>query len=153
MKSWEIKVQTETLNAESVQLALLDGQCMAYSWSKAQWDDFLRKNEDQTLLLLVKDEENLIGFALFHLNRWSLQAHLLKICLLDSYRGSGAAPALLKQCCELLKTMGYEEIYLEVSVLNPRAIGFYEKCGFAQLCVKKGFYSDGADAMAMLLSL
>ena len=153
MKSWEIEVQTEPLKVEPIQLAVLDGQCMAYSWSEAQWDDFLRKNEEQTLLVLVKSKENLIGFALFQLNRWSFQAHLLKICLLDSYRGCGAAPALLKQCCELLKTMGYGEIYLEVSVLNPRAIGFYEKQGFAQLCVKKGFYSDGADAMAMLLSL
>lgn len=78
---------------------------------------------------------------------------MIKIGLKPETRGSGAATALLDEAKTWLKENRFKEIFLEVSARNERAVGFYRKSGFIELCVKKQFYSDGADALAMLLTL
>lgn len=93
------------------------------------------------------------GFILFQLNPWEGQAHLLKIGLNARMRGTGAAVELFEKARFFLASEKYKEIFLEVAASNHRAIGFYLKCGFLRLCVKKAFYSNGDDAAAMLLRL
>lgn len=150
-----LSIETPSLKEETLPETLsdLELRCMDYRWEPSQWKDFFNSHEGKSKLFLVTLGDERIGLLFFHLNSWSGQAHLLKIGLRPDTRGSGAASALLKEGIKWLKENGYKEIFLEVGVLNKRAVGFYRKSGFVQLCVKKQFYSDGADAFAMLLSL
>ncbi len=146
--------------AEIVEISKLDGLWMRHYWSQSQWQaEFLSPESKRSVLFLLKDDNGVIkGLNLYSLNPWIHQAHLLKIALHDELKGSGAAKQLFEGAVNWLKkssggNFSIHEIYLEVATDNERAISFYRKMGFMELCKKKGFYSDGADALAMLLSL
>ena len=146
--------------AEIAEISKLDGLWMRHYWSRSQWEEeFLGPQSKRSVLFLLKDDEGAIkGLNLYSLNPWIHQAHLLKIALDDKLKGSGAAKRLFDGAVDWMKNradtdFSIHEIYLEVAINNTRAINFYRKMGFTELCEKKGFYSDGADAMSMLLSL
>ena len=62
---------------------------------------------------------------------------LLKRFYVDStYRGQGLAQQLLEYVLSVLKEKGYQVLFLDVDVDNPRAKRFYEKEGFAKCSVK-----------------
>lgn len=146
----------EEVSSENLETIIhIDEQCIFPKWSSQQWSSFLESHDTSRKLLIVSESElgQLSGFSLFELNEWSEQAHLLKIAILPEFRGSTLAMELWSECCTVLRNMGKSEIFLEVSVQNQRARGFYKKLGFKKLCVKKGFYSDNSDALAMILSL
>lgn len=135
------------------ELCALDAECMDYSWGIESWRDFLNSDPGFISLFTFRTPNNLGGLALFQLNPWSKQAHLIKIATRPEYRGLGVASEIFEFSRLALIQAGIEEIYLEVASLNARARAFYGKTGFNELCVKKQFYSDGEDAVAMLLSL
>ncbi|MCO4754609.1 MAG: GNAT family N-acetyltransferase [Bacteriovoracaceae bacterium] len=134
-------------------LVTIDEKHLDYSWTRAQWKSLFNGDSDRYLLMGAFNEDELAGFSLFELNPWSAQAHLLKIVIRPELRGSGAASQLFHLSRKSLNKKSMCEIFLEVGARNDRAVGFYRKQGFLQLCVKKSFYSDGTDALAMLLSL
>lgn len=131
----------------------IDSKHLAYPWKKELWQDVFINKDSKFLLCSALQEGELVGFSLFELNKWSLQAHLLKIVTSPEVRGSGLASKLFLFCKDHIAEAGMREIYLEVEAGNTRAISFYRKNLFLTLCVKGGYYSDGADAQAMLLSL
>lgn len=45
---------------------------------------------------------------------------------------------------------GIENITLEVSVKNIKAINFYHKNGFSDISIRKNYYSNGEDAIMMI---
>jgi diamine N-acetyltransferase len=61
----------------------------------------------------------------------SRPVELSKIYLLDRWIGRGLGAALMEACLEEARRLGYETMWLGVWERNPRAIGFYEKWGFA----------------------
>ena len=126
---------------------------MNYPWQERQWREFFETSTGNFRLYTAADKDRPLGLLLYQLNPWSMQAHLLKIGLKPPARGSGAATDLLETSKLWLRQNGYQEVYLEVGLDNARALGFYRKSGFVELCVKRQFYSDGADALAMLLAL
>tara|TARA_Y100000768_G_C23925387_1_gene657254 strand:- start:978 stop:1373 length:396 start_codon:yes stop_codon:yes gene_type:complete len=131
----------------------MDSDYLAYPWNEQLWNDVFTNEDSRYFLCSVIEKEELLGFSLFEINKWSQQAHLLKIVICPEARGSGIASKLFLFCRDRIKESGMEEIYLEVDASNKRAVSFYKKNHFTVLCVKKSFYSDGADAQAMLLSL
>ncbi len=131
----------------------IDSKHLAYPWKKELWHDVFINQDSRFLLCAALQGGRLAGFSLFELNNWSLQAHLLKIVICPEVRGSGLASRLFLFCKDHIVETGMKEIYLEVEAGNTRAISFYRKNLFLTLCVKSGYYSDGADAQAMLLSL
>ena len=55
---------------------------------------------------------------------------LLSICVIDEYKGCGAAQHMIEKFEEELKKLKIEEYFLSVFSDNARARKFYEKCGF-----------------------
>ncbi|MEX0798446.1 MAG: GNAT family N-acetyltransferase [Bacteriovoracaceae bacterium] len=133
----------------------LDRDCLDYPWEEKQWESFFESQMGRCLLFQLRgaNDESMQGFVLFHLNPWERQAHLLKIALKPELRGGGGAGMLFEAGKNWLKRNNYSQIYLEASAANQRALGFYKKNNFTRLCVKKRFYSDGQDAVALLLTL
>lgn len=119
-------------------------------WKIGQWRSLAGPHH---YLYRWNQNNKLSGFALFAHLKGDETAHLLKICLAPDCRGKGIALAFWSQIQNNLKTHGVSKVFLEVEETNLRAQGFYEKVGFSALRAMKGYYSDGENAVAMLLAL
>lgn len=52
-----------------------------------------------------------------------------------------------------MATLAQKQIWLEVHAANLKALAFYGKCGFKQVSRRKSYYTDGGDAILMVLGL
>ncbi len=130
------------------QVIALDHNFMAYPWSEKQWRDIDEKGH----LLFIGQRDHVLAFSLFHLSSAESLAHLLKIVVAPTEQGQISTTFFAMQK-ESLRSRGFKRIYLEVSESNLRAQAFYNKLGFRLLHKAKGYYSDGANALMMELSL
>ena len=119
-------------------------------WSHSEWTSL---NWAHHHLYTFNLGEEILGFALFSIVAGDDVAHLLKICLCPSYRGTEVSKGFWISLLNELKQLGMSSVYLEVESTNLRAIKFYKKNNFEQLRVIKGFYSSGGDALTMNLTL
>ncbi len=119
-------------------------------WNREAWEDL---DMDQHLVFAWSHHEKLIGYALFQLLPGDETAHLLKILMLPEFRGKGETVLFWRELAFTLKSRGAIYAYLEVESANLRAISFYQKIGFQRLREIKSYYSDGADALTMRLTL
>ncbi len=146
-------IQIDSASAESAKallvLAQLDQDFFPQPWDKESW---MKLSESKFLLGLHKDGE-VAGFSLFDISFVDSFAHLLKILTVPSLRGLGLGKNLLNESIKQLKDRGIREFFLEVEEGNLAAIHVYEESGFKIIHRKKHFYSNGADALIMTLSL
>jgi ribosomal-protein-alanine N-acetyltransferase len=123
---------------------------MSYPWSTQQWLD--TAHPDYAVFFHCPANE-LQGFALYHVSEIEKLAHLLKIAVSPSLRGTGAAVMFWEKQVATLRARKLERIYLEVASHNGPARGFYQKLGFKMLREVKSFYSDGQSAVTMELAI
>ncbi len=57
-------------------------------------------------------------------------AEVERFYVASAFHGRGLAQALMAACVEQAREWGCDAVWLGVWELNPRAIAFYEKCGF-----------------------
>lgn len=126
----------------------LDHNFMSYAWSEKQW---LSIDESQHLMF-VAESEHVVGFALYRLSEYEQLAHLLKIVVVPTEQGQKTKDFFAMQKKQLVQ-LGLKRIYLEVAETNLRALSFYKRQGFTLLHKAKSYYSDGASALMMELSL
>lgn len=126
----------------------LDAEFMNYPWNEAEWGLL-----DNSKKLFVWEEEAVFGFALYQLSPLEELAHLLKIVVHPSIRGSGESSKFWQAQVSALKSLGFKTIYLEVALENERAQRFYRKMGAQLLRRVKGFYRDGSDALTMSVAI
>lgn len=119
-----------------------------YSWSISHLQDHIKHTDSFNLFCYSNDD--LVGYILFNLNPFTLQAHLYQLCVDPEYREMKFATKMFKQSISMMEKV--DSVYLEVEVSNHVAISFYEKLGFEQLNKVYSFYSDGSDAYAMHLN-
>lgn len=121
---------------------------------------FLREmaGDPRTLWLSAYDKNGVVAgnFDIHPIGSVSRYAHraALGIALLRAYWGSGLASALMAIMLREAKTLGYEQVELEATATNERAIALYKKFGFEQTGVLPHFYKyrDGSyvDAVYMV---
>jgi ribosomal-protein-alanine N-acetyltransferase len=128
----------------------LDTDQFPYPWSPEGWSTV---NWSCHSLFGFKWQDSLVGYALFLMIPGNDSAHLLKICIDKSFRGQGLSAFFWEECLSEVKCFGFLSVYLEVEVNNRQAIRFYEKMSFKSIRQIKGYYSNGADALTMLLTL
>jgi ribosomal-protein-alanine N-acetyltransferase len=141
------------LNSSDLEFSLvakLDAEQFPFPWSLEGWSTI---NWSCHSLYGFKLGETLAGYALFSMISGSDSAHLLKICVDKSFRGNGISAVFWAKCLSEIKCLGFLSVYLEVEKNNLQAIRFYEKMNFKSLRQIKGYYSNGADAVTMLLTL
>ncbi len=75
---------------------------------------------------------------------WMLydEAHITTVAVREAYRRRGIGELLLIKAIEQAQGLGAGLMTLEVRVSNLAAQALYEKCGFRQLGVRRGYYSD-----------
>lgn len=132
------------------EVLLLDASYFTRPWKESDWNtlDFSRHQ-----LWIFRDENRLVGYALFATNSGDETAHLLKILLIPEMRGGPIAGLFWKEIAESLRNLRFKLVYLEVEESNERARKFYEKRGFQVLRRVKSYYSDGEGGVMMQLTL
>ena len=78
------------------------------------------------------------------------QADVLTIAVRESRWGLGIGSALLGALIRAARERDCAELFLEVRADNPRAHGLYQRRGFAEIGVRRGYYKpSGVDAIVM----
>jgi ribosomal-protein-alanine N-acetyltransferase len=78
------------------------------------------------------------------------QADVLTIAVRPAYWGQGIGSALLGALLAAARNRDCTEVFLEVRADNPRAHGLYQRRGFEDLGVRRGYYQpSGVDAIVM----
>ena len=67
-------------------------------------------------------------------------ADILNVCVAPAARRRGVAEALMRELEARLAPKSVEQITLEVRASNEPAIRLYEKLGYAQVGIRKGYY-------------
>jgi len=81
------------------------------------------------------------------------ELHLIHIATEPSSRRRGAARALMTALLEHAGDHRARLVLLEVRRSNRAAIRLYRNFGFTAMGVRRGYYSDGEDAIEMMLTL
>jgi ribosomal-protein-alanine N-acetyltransferase len=81
------------------------------------------------------------------------EIHILQIGTREDRRRRGIARALMEHVLADAQRVGIRHAFLEARLSNTPAIDFYRSLGFALGRIRKGYYSDGEDAVEMMLEL
>lgn len=80
------------------------------------------------------------------------EVHLLRIATDPALRRRGLGARLLKEVLDRARARGHA-VLLEVRGDNQAALGLYLAHGFAVIGRRRGYYSDGAEALVLRIEL
>ncbi len=103
--------------------------------------------------LVAEDGRELAGYAGL-LTPGGGQADVLTLAVAEQRWGQGLGAALLDALLDEAGRRGCGEVFLEVRVDNVRAQRLYQRRGFAEIGIRRGYYQpSGTDALVMRLTL
>ena len=80
-------------------------------------------------------------------------ADIESVFVLPKFRKQGVADGLISEVEKALISLGAKRLLLEVRESNHSARSLYLKKGFLDISVRKGYYSDGENAVVMVKEL
>ncbi len=82
------------------------------------------------------------------------ECQIMKVATREGLRRRGIAKRLVSELTKMCRGSGARKIFLEVRASNKAAADLYRGAGFAELYVRKGYYSDPVeDAIVMQRTL
>ena len=133
------------------EVAAIEQKSYAFPWSENIFRDCLRVGYTCRALDLAG---RIIGYGVMSLGAG--EAHILNVCVRDEFRCVGFGRRLLEHLMERAAAAGVSEAFLEVSPSNLAAIRLYQRLGFEQIGIRRGYYQapDGReDAIVLKLDL
>jgi [ribosomal protein S18]-alanine N-acetyltransferase len=133
------------------EVAAIEQTSYAFPWSENIFRDCLRVGYTCRALDLAGQ---IIGYGVMSLGAG--EAHVLNVCVRDEYRSLGFGRRLLEHLLERAGAAGVSEAFLEVRPSNLAAIRLYQRLGFEQIGIRRGYYQapDGReDAIVLKLDL
>ncbi len=136
-----IRAMTE---ADISAVCTLDTQAFGKPWDSNSFADEL--NKDYAYYFVSEDENEITGYA----GIWCIYetAELIRIAVLPKHQGKGIGRRLMAEIADCAASHGCERMMLEVRRSNENARHLYEKDGFSEISVRKGYY-NGEDAIIM----
>ena len=129
----------------------LEKELFTSPWKKEDFRYQIEDNEFSHDFVLIENGEivGYIGFlVLFE------HAQITTIGIAKKVQGKGLSKLLMDHVIEIAEKCGCEDISLEVRISNDRAISLYEKYGFIQINIRKGYYINPIeDAYLMMKPL
>lgn len=126
----------------------LDAICFSSPWSRASFESELTTNPLAWYLIAETQEGQMVGYA----GLWAIEGegHITNVAVHPDYRRKHLGSILVEQLIETTRCEGLKQYTLEVRVSNQAAISLYEKFGFREAGIRKGYYEDNnEDAMIM----
>lgn len=128
----------------------LEQACLSSdAWNADMIEDDLSR-DDRTWWMAVENGE-LVGYAGARVTEDT--AELLKIVVRQEQQRQGVGRRLLERVAYDAFNLASEKIMLEVRASNTHAQGFYKEAGFEEIGRRKGYYSDGEDALVFSRAL
>lgn len=112
------------------------------------YDFFSRDLESMINTSYVLEENNQIqGYISLAYDGSAVE--ILNFCMAAENQNSGVGTWFLSEILDIYYNLGATSVILEVRRSNLRAIHVYEKLGFKKIRIRKGYYSNGEDALVM----
>ncbi len=128
-----------TLTDEDLrQIFEIEQTCFHGSWTRETLLSEL--NNPLNVLCASRSGGAVIGFALGRVA--ADEGELFQIATLPDFRRRGIAEGLLTELHEKMRERGAVCCFLEVRSRNAGAIALYQKCGYKQISVRRGYYGD-----------
>ena len=129
------------------EVALIEQQSYAFPWSENIFRDCLRVGYTCRALDL---SGRIIGYGVMSLGAG--EAHILNVCVGEEFRNLGFGRRLLEHLLERAAASGVAEAFLEVRPSNLAAIRLYQRLGFEQIGIRRGYYQapDGREDAIVL---
>ncbi len=131
------------------------------AWSSKDFETALSSDYDYPMVVHkrpvnTEDREsyinNLAGYSVLRL--LGPEAEIENICVSPDMRRNGIGETLMQKMIQTALTKKASVIFLEVRAGNTPARALYQKLGFKELYVRKGYYRDPTDdAIIMQLTL
>lgn len=140
-KEFEFEIR-EGVAEDAEQIHEIELECFADPWSVKSILDDIENNERAKYLVAISG-----GQLLGYVGVWNIlgEGHITNVAVRTSARRKHVADALIDKLCE-----EFELATLEVRAGNEPAICLYEKHGFRQIGIRKGYYeNNGEDAIIM----
>ena len=122
-----------------------------FPWSEGIFRDCLRVGYVCRVVTLA---EQVIGYGVMSIGAG--EAHILNLCLSESFRCRGIGRRLLAYLIERGASAGMSDAFLEVRPSNTAAIRLYLTFGFEQVGMRRGYYQavgGREDAAVLKLTL
>ena len=120
----------------AAEAAVLEKLCFSDPWSEKA---FLDSIENPFSHFLVFEEDKVLGYI--GLYAVSGEGSITNVAVHPEKRGLGIGEALVRKMTKLGEALSLEFITLEVRESNTPARRLYEKCGFKDVGMRRGFYS------------
>jgi [ribosomal protein S18]-alanine N-acetyltransferase len=131
------------------QLMAIEVYSFPTPWKRGMYEQDLRTNT-HSRFYCVKHRET--GELAAYIGSWFIyeEAHVGTIATKREYRGLRLAEQLIAYSALLAQNEGLSYVILEVRVSNLSAIRLYQRLGFEQVGLRRGYYTDtGEDALLM----
>jgi len=136
------------------EIAELDKLCFSAPWSESA---FARELSENPLAFYLIGEAADTGVIVGYAGLWLIQdeGHITNVAVHPDFRrrkiGEALVSVLMKESAQLAGTRTFT---LEVRKSNAAAIKLYEKFGFVEVGLRKGYYADNQeDALIMWAGL
>ena len=118
-----------------------------FPWSEGIFRDCLRVGY---VCRVVTVNRQVMGYGVMSFGAG--EAHILNLCVGESYRCRGVGRRLLSVLIERASSGGMAEAFLEVRPSNTAAIRLYLSLGFEQVGMRRGYYqaANGREDAAVL---
>jgi ribosomal-protein-alanine N-acetyltransferase len=119
------------------------------AWTREMFAAEFAQPASRRLYLVAEEGKALIGYAgmMFAGGR---QADVVTLGVDPAWWGRGTGTALLTALVEEARRRGCGEVLLEVREDNPRARQLYQRNGFTEIGLRRGYYQpSGVDAVVM----
>ncbi len=128
----------------------IEGKNYKFPWSEGIFKDCL--GSAHYSCLICEELDVIVGYSLVSI--MAGEAHIMNICVDPAVQKQGVGSKLLEHMIELA-TSKAETIFLEVRPSNKAAISLYEKRGFNEIGIRKGYYpaENGYKEDAVMLAL
>lgn len=133
----------------------IENAAYAVPWTRGNFIDSMASGYDTWLL--VDAQRALLGY--FVAMEGVEEMHLLNVTVAPERQGQGLARCMLSRLVAICGERGARELWLEVRDSNARARQVYERFGFTQVGVRRGYYPQAPgvagreDAVVMSLKM
>lgn len=105
-------------------------------------------NNDMSYIYVI-DDNGIIGYISLYFDMFDVE--ILNFCISKKYQNNKLGTGLLEYVINVFRSKKAEGFILEVRESNLRAIHLYEKLGFKRISIRKGYYSNGENALVLKL--
>lgn len=135
--------------ADLAEVMAIESAVYTHPWTRGNFADSLRAGYQ---CCTWRSGAELLGY--FVLLVGAGEGHLLNLSIAAARQRHGHGSALLGEAMRLARRRGAQQLFLEVRPSNGGAKALYERFGFRQVAVRRGYYpAHGGREDALVLAL